>query len=110
MKIHLYYVYILTSRNHRVLYTGVTNNLERRCSEHRQKKVKGFTSKYNVDRLVYYETFNLIDLAIAREKQIKGYLRRKKEDLIDAFNPGWEDLYTDGKIKAPSIHAKESHI
>jgi len=81
MKLHLYYVYILTNVNHTVLYTGVTNDLERRCFEHKQKKIKGFTQKYNVDKLIYYEKFDFVDLAIAREKQIKGYSRAKKLNL-----------------------------
>jgi putative endonuclease len=101
MKIQLYYVYILTNANHKVLYTGVTNDLERRCFEHKQKKIKGFTQKYNVDKLIYYEKFDFVDLAIAREKQIKGYSRMKKITLIDQFNIGWNDLYTDGAIKIP---------
>jgi putative endonuclease len=78
MSIHLYYVYILTNTYHKVLYTGVTNDLERRCFEHKQKKMKGFTQKYNVDKLINFEEFNYIDLAIASEKQIKGYSRAKK--------------------------------
>jgi putative endonuclease len=101
MRLHLYYVYILTSSNHTVLYAGVTNDLERRCFEHKQKKIKGFTQKYNVDKLVYFEKFDYIDLAIAREKQIKGYSRLKKITLIGKFNPGWENLYQNGKIKIP---------
>ena len=99
MKIYLYYVYLLTNANHTVLYTGVTNDLERRCYEHKQKKIKGFTQKYNVDKLVYFEEFDFIDVAIAREKQIKGYSRMKKNALIDKFNKGWKDLYNAGKIE-----------
>jgi putative endonuclease len=83
MKIHLYYVYILTNAQHKVLYTGVTNNLERRCYEHKQMKIKGFTQKYNIDKLIYFEKFEFIDQAILREKQIKGYSRTKKTALID---------------------------
>ena len=101
MEIHIYYVYILTNANNTVLYTGVTNDLERRCWEHKKKKNNGFTKKYNVDKLVYFEIFDLIDLAIAREKQIKGYSRFKKNDLIDIFNEGWNELYVDGKINIP---------
>jgi putative endonuclease len=101
MKISLYYVYLITNTNHTVLYTGVTNDLERRCYEHKQKKIKGFTQKYNVDKLVYFEEFDFIDLAIAREKQIKGYSRIKKNALIDKFNKGWINLYHEGKIKVP---------
>jgi putative endonuclease len=93
MKIHLYYVYILTNANHTVLYTGVTNDLVRRLNEHKQKKIKGFTKKYNVDKLIYFEEFEFIDLAIAREKQIKGYSRVKKDALIDKFNPEWKELF-----------------
>ena len=101
MKIYLYYVYILTNSNHTVLYTGVTNDLERRCHEHKQKKLKGFTQKYNVDKLIYFETFDFIDQAIAREKQVKGYSRKKKNALIDNFNSDWNNLYIDGKIEGP---------
>jgi putative endonuclease len=101
MKISLYYVYLLTNTNHTVLYTGVTNDLERRCYEHKQKKIKGFTQKYNVDKLEYFEEFDFIDLAIASEKQIKGYSRMKKNALIDKFNKGWIDFYHEEKIKVP---------
>jgi putative endonuclease len=101
MKIHLYYVYILTNANHTVLYTGVTNDLERRCFEHKNKIHKGFTQKYNIDKLVYYEIFDLIELAIAREKQIKGYSRVKKDKLIYQFNNDWSDLSKKGIIVQP---------
>ena len=101
MRIHLYYVYILTNTRHTVLYTGVTNDLERRCFEHKQKIIKGFTNKYNVDKLIYFEQFDFIDLAIAREKQIKGYSRTKKIALIDQFNKEWKELYHDGKVEIP---------
>ena len=97
----MYYVYILTNANHTVFYTGVTNNLERRCFEHKQKKIKGFTRKYNVDKLIYFEKFDFIDLAIAREKQVKGFSRAKKFALIDKFNKEWKELYLDGKIELP---------
>ena len=101
MKINFYYVYILTNSYHNVLYTGVTNDLERRCYEHKKKIVKGFTQRYNVDKLVYFEVFDSIDQAIAREKQIKGYSRTKKNTLIDKFNKEWIELYIDGKIEIP---------
>jgi putative endonuclease len=101
MKIHIYYVYILTNAYNTVLYAGVTNDLERRCYEHKQKTIKGFTRRYNVDKLVYFEKFDLIDLAITREKQIKGYSRKKKNALIDKFNKGWDELYINGKIEIP---------
>ena len=86
-----YYVYIMSS--HRgTLYIGVTNDLMRRVYEHRHKLVDGFTSKYNVSKLVYYETTKEVESAIVREKQIKGWLRRKKVALIESLNPYWEDL------------------
>ncbi|KTD06753.1 GIY-YIG nuclease family protein [Legionella jamestowniensis] len=87
------YVYLLTNKHHNVLYTGVTNNLIRRIYEHKNKLVRGFTQKYNVDRLIYYEACENIVVAIGREKQIKGWSRKKKDDLISTFNPQWEDLY-----------------
>ena len=98
MKIHIYYVYILSNSNHTVLYTGVTNDLERRCFEHKKKIHKGFTKKYNIDQLLYYEVFESIDLAILREKQIKGYSREKKKGLISEFNSSWVNLFVNGKI------------
>ena len=101
MRIHIYYVYILTNAHHSVLYTGVTNDLERGCYEHRQKKIKGFTQKYNVDKLIYFERLDFIDLAIVREKKIKGYSRTKKIALIDQFNMEWKELYNDGKVEIP---------
>ena len=88
-----YYIYILTNKYHNVLYTGVTNDLKRRVYEHKEKLLPGFTAKYNVDRLVYYEECSDILQAIAREKQIKGGSRQKKLDLINGFNPEWNDLF-----------------
>lgn len=86
-----YYVYIMASAS-RVLYTGVTSDLERRVWEHKTKQVVGFTEKYNVTRLVYFEKFGRIEDAIAREKEIKGWLRRKKIALIESQNGTWKDL------------------
>jgi putative endonuclease len=86
-----YYVYIMTNRS-RTLYTGVTNDLMRRVYEHKNKLVPGFTSNYNIQYLVYYETTSSIYSAIEREKQIKGWLRAKKIALIDSANPEWKDL------------------
>ncbi|HEY4708262.1 MAG TPA: GIY-YIG nuclease family protein [Thermodesulfobacteriota bacterium] len=86
-----YYVYIMTNRS-KTLYTGVTNNLERRVFEHKNKQLQGFTSKYKIDRLVYYEETSDILSAIEREKQIKGWLRAKKVELVESMNPGWLDL------------------
>jgi len=83
----------MTNKYNRVLYTGVTSNLPRRVTEHRQKTVEGFTSRYNVTKLVYYEEHNTMEEAIAREKQIKGGSRKKKLDLIKSKNPMWKDLY-----------------
>ncbi len=91
---HHYYVYILSSRS-RTLYVGVTNKLLRRVEEHRDGVFDGFTSKYRIHRLVYFEPFKYIGNAIAREKAIKGWLRIKKVALIEAENPTWEDLYID---------------
>ena len=89
-----YYVYIMTNRS-RTLYTGVTNNLEKRVHEHKQRMGSRFTTKYNIDRLVYFEVFSDIRDAIARENQIKGWLRAKKMALIEDVNPRWEDLSAD---------------
>jgi len=86
-----YYVYIMASKS-RVLYVGVTNNLQRRVEQHKQKLVEGFTRKYNVTRLVYYEMTNDVHAALAREKQIKSWRRSKKIELIESVNPTWQDL------------------
>jgi len=88
-----YFVYILTNKNHTVLYTGVTNDLTRRVWEHKEKTHDGFTKWYSVNHLVYYEAFDDVRDAIAREKQIKGGSRQKKIDLIDSMNKEWRDLY-----------------
>jgi putative endonuclease len=101
VKVHEYYVYILTNAYDTVLYTGITNDIERRCLEHKKKYVKGFTQKYNVDKLVYFETYNEVEEAIKREKQIKGYSRSKKDALIEGFNKDWQDLFLNGKIQRP---------
>lgn len=81
------YVYLLTNKHHNVLYTGVTNDLIRRIYEHKNKLVKGFTQKYNVDHLVYYEVCENIIVTIERKKQIKTWSRKKKNDLINTLNP-----------------------
>ena len=88
-----YYVYIMTNKNNTVLYTGVTNHLRRRAYQHRTGQGGGFTSRYNVIKLVYYEMTADVSAAIAREKQIKAGSRQRKIDLIEAMNPGWLDLY-----------------
>jgi putative endonuclease len=86
-----YFVYILASRS-RTLYTGVTNDILRRLEEHRSEQPGSFTAKYRIDRLVFLESTSDIGAAIAREKQIKGWRRSKKVDLIESVNPAWEDL------------------
>jgi len=88
-----YWVYILASRIGGTLYIGVTNDLVRRVYEHRSKIADGFTSKYDVTRLVYYESFADIENAILREKRLKRWKRRWKIDLIETGNPNWDDLY-----------------
>ena len=87
-----YFVYIMTNKGCSTLYTGMTNGLVKRVSQHRRREIPGFTSRYNTNRLIYYEQFNDVRDAIAREKQIKGWSRRKKEELIETKNPKWEDL------------------
>ena len=86
-----YYVYIMTNKS-RTLYTGVTNNIKKRVFEHKNKLIEGFTKKYNLTQLVHVETFRDVNSAIAREKVIKGWLRIKKIELINAANPDWRDL------------------
>ncbi len=88
----MYYVYMLTNKSGNVLYTGFTNNLQRRLYEHQNKLADGFTKKYNVNKLVYYEITNDVNSAIAREKQIKGWTRARKNALIESKNPDWRDL------------------
>ena len=90
-----YYVYILANTWNTVLYVGVTADLQKRILEHRSKMVSGFTNKYKIDKLVYFEIFNDIYEAITREKQIKSGSRAKKEDLINGINPWWKDLAND---------------
>ena len=87
-----YYVYILTNWDDSVMYVGVTNNLERRLYEHRNHLVDGFTKKYNVHKLVYYEYTNDVYSALEREKQLKGWTRAKKNALVAKANPTWKDL------------------
>ena len=107
MDIKVSHVYITTSKTHSVLYTGVSSNIVQRIHQHKSKTFIGFTSKYNVDKLVYFEQFDTIDDAINREKIIKGYSRKKKSELIQAFNPTWEELYNDGVIKLPDNDKKK---
>lgn len=90
-----YWAYILTNYTNTVLYTGVTNDLERRVCEHKHKLIKGFTKQYNLYKLVYFEVFSAINDAIAAEKQIKGWTRARKVALIESMNPRWLDLTTE---------------
>jgi len=88
-----YYVYILANKRNGTLYIGVTNNLQRRVYEHKQNQIKGFTNKYKVHRLVYYESTSDIKAALQREKQLKKWERSWKIELIEKDNPSWQDLY-----------------
>ncbi len=100
-----YYVYIMTNLSG-TLYTGVTNNLVRRVQEHKNKLIEGFTKKYNITRLVYFEVFNNIEDAIRREKQIKGWVRKKEIALIESINPEWKDLYEELVEEDSSFHSE----
>ena len=88
-----YYVYIMTNKHNKVLYTGITNDLKRRAYQHKEKLVNGFTKRYNITKLVYYEVFQDPENAILREKQIKAGSRQKKIDLINSTNRKWLNLY-----------------
>lgn len=90
-----FYVYILSNKTNSVVYTGVTNDLRRRLYEHKNKIVKGFTEKYNVNKLVFYTSYNNAKDTICFEKQIKGWKREKKDALINSVNPDWKDLSED---------------
>jgi putative endonuclease len=87
-----YYVYLMTNKNNTVIYTGVTSDLKKRVYEHKQKLVKGFTKRYNIEKLVYYEVLDNAYNAISREKQIKAGSRQKKINLVNAMNRAWKDL------------------
>ena len=88
----MYYVYILTNKTDKVMYIGVTNNLQRRLYEHKNELVEGFTKRYHIHKLVYYEAYNEIKYAISREKRLKGLLRIRKNELVETMNPQWLDL------------------
>jgi putative endonuclease len=102
MKEHQYYIYIVSS-NSGTLYIGITKNLYRRILQHKAGKIQGFTATYHCNRLVYYESFNEVQKAIAREKQLKGWTRRKKIALIESANPRWQDIAE--KWGAPMLFA-----
>jgi putative endonuclease len=88
----IYWVYILTNRSNKTLYVGMTNNLTRRLAEHRAGTASAFTKKYNVTKLVYYESTSEVESAIAREKELKGWLRKRKGELVETTNPLWDNL------------------
>ena len=90
-----YYVYILTNWNNKVMYIGVTNDLQRRLYEHKNHLVDGFTAKYNIHKLVYFEQTTDVRAAIEREKQLKGWIRKRKNNLVETMNPEWKDLSQD---------------
>jgi len=104
--IRIYYIYILTNWNNKVMYVGVTNNLERRIYEHKHKLADGFTKKYNVDKLVYFDTTSDINVAIQREKQIKGWGRGRKNELVETVNEKWADLSDEWQEKDSSLRSE----
>ncbi len=104
-----YCVYIMASAS-RVLYTGVTNNIQRRVSEHREGRVPGFSARYKTRELVHLELFGDIRVAIAREKQIKGWLRVKKIALIQSANPRWKDLSSEWRARRPAAMPNRSDV
>jgi len=87
-----YFVYILTNHSNKVMYVGITSDIERRIAEHKSKLIPGFTAKYNVNKLVYFEQYSDPENAILREKEIKAWRRSKKNDLVNQTNPEWKDL------------------
>ena len=87
----MYYVYILTNKTNATMYIGVTDNLRRRLREHKSEQIDGFTKEYHVHKLVYYEEYSEINYALAREKQLKHWLRSKKNLLVESKNPNWDD-------------------
>ena len=89
-----YYVYILTNDWGNVMYVGMTSNIERRLYEHKQELADGFTKRYHVHKLVYYEQTNDAYAAVTRERQLKGWMRKRKNELVETVNPNWEDLST----------------
>ncbi len=107
-----YFIYMMTNKGRSTLYIGVTNSLLRRVSQHRRCEIPGFSKRYNTTRLVYYEQFNHVLDAIAREKQLKGWSRSKKEALINTFNPSWTDLAMSvlGLGESPPTEWHERHV
>ncbi len=109
MQGYRYYVYILTNWNNRVMYVGITNDLMRRVYEHRTHAIKGFTEKYNVSKLVYFEETADVHAAIAREKEIKKWRREKKNALVIQANPEWRDLGNDFGLPAGPHRYSDTH-
>ncbi len=107
MKNQTYFVYILASKKNGTLYVGVTNNLVRRVIEHKEKMIKGFTAKYGIDKLVYYETYKYVNDAIKREKALKEWHRKWKIRLIEKENKEWRDLFYDFVSKEEYKEMKE---
>jgi len=105
VRMHAYYVYVLTNVPRSVMYVGVTNDLERRLADHRDGRGGAFTRKYRLNTVVHVEEFQFVDEAIAREKQIKGWRRAKKDALVQASNPTWSDLMDPGVPKGPSLRS-----
>ncbi len=105
---HCYFVYLLTNWNNKVMYVGMTNDLVRRVYEHKTKAVKGFTEKYNVNKLVYFEETSDVNAAINREKQIKKWRREKKDELVVQANPEWRDLSEDIGVPVHLGRGKDS--
>ena len=102
-----YYVYILTNQYNNVMYIGVTNDLQRRLYEHKNELVPGFTSRYHVHKLVYYEETGDVRIALEREMQLKGLLRKKKNALVETVNPDWHDLSRDWEGDSSSLRSSE---
>ncbi len=94
-KQHQYFIYLLVNANNKVIYVGMTNNLERRIFEHKNSLIEGFTAKYNINKLVYFEETKDVTTAISREKEIKKWRREKKNALVEQTNPAWSDLSPD---------------
>jgi putative endonuclease len=109
MKDYNFYVYILTNWNNQVIYIGMTNDLERRLYEHKNKLVEGFTKKYNVSKLVYYEHTTDVQAALAREKEIKKWRREKKNNLVVSLNPNWQDLSLDWQVRQVSPTTRKNN-
>ena len=105
--VHQYYVYILSNKKNGTLYIGVTNNLERRMFQHKNKLVEGFSKKYDLTKLMYFEIFQYIEKAIEREKRLKKWKRQWKINLIEEKNPNWNDLASDWLINLDSATSAE---